>query len=130
MSSVSTPKASAAACAIAASAFFPSSPVHALALPAFKITPLTVSLVFTIFISRCTGAAFTTFVVNTPATVASASLNTSAISLLPFFLSPVTAPAARKPCTAVTPPLISFICSPPFRKSESCSCKLFIIIHH
>ncbi len=111
--SAETPKISAAASAVALQYPYPSSPVHALAIPAFMITAWALSEWYTTCWSHFTGAAFTIFVVNVPAATHGFSLYIMAMSVLSLYLIPAAAEADLNPFGAVTPPSISFIFSYP-----------------
>ena len=61
------------------------------------------------FLSKSTGAAFTTFLVKVPAATHGLLLTIIAISSLPVYLIPAAVFAASKPFGDVTPPEITFI---------------------
>ncbi len=101
-STASTAMPSAAAtCAHAAFATrMPAVPVHALALPLF-VTIACARPVASRGTTSCTGAAFTRFVVTTPAATAGTSETMSARSGFPDGLIPHATPANRNPGTAI-----------------------------
>ena len=70
----SIPRTFPASLAVSSQYFIPSSPVHAFAIPEFTITACDFCLLSAICLSHFTGAAFTTFVVNVPATLHGFSL--------------------------------------------------------
>ena len=70
----SIPSTFAASFAVSWQYIIPSTPVHALAIPELMITACDFCLFSTICLSHLTGAAFTTFVVNVPATLHGFSL--------------------------------------------------------
>ena len=111
--SSSIPSFSAVFAAISRHFSYPSSPVHALAIPLFTTIACALFDSNTTFLSHFTGAAHTLLVVNVPALTHGISENTSAISFLTLFLIPALSPVALKPFDAHTPPSIYLISYPP-----------------
>ena len=99
-SSERTPNCFAARSAVLRASFSPAVPVQALAHPAFAIIALALPFWICSWV-RITGAAFTLFVVNTPAAVASFSEKISAKSRALPFLSPTATADALNPWTVI-----------------------------